>query len=130
MAEDRNNNSDMEVEDDVISVGVPFALTPAKALTGVIDYTTKEGRYHYAEGTKQLESELFDANPEDLFGFLKALARRARAYGWDDEVTGTLRIPEDPENLNSDTVSLIENYGTILLKTISDFDTLFVFNKS
>ena len=120
----------MEVEDDVISVGVPFALTPAKVLTGVIDYTTKEGQYHYAEGTKQLESELFDANPEDLFGFLKALARRAHTYGWDNEVTGTLRMPEDPEDLESDTVSLIKNYGTILLKTISAFDTLFVFNKS
>ena len=60
---------------------VAFALRPARALSGILDYQSKEGRQLYTEGTKKLEEELFDASPEELYTFLKSLARRAKGYG-------------------------------------------------
>lgn len=128
MADQENKNANKNQNNQQASVA--FALTLVKALNGIINYTSKEGRYHYVEGTKVLEAELFNANPEDLFGFLKSLSRRARAYGWDDEVNGTLQILEDPLNPQSPTLSLIDNYGTISLNTIRKFDEPYIFNQS
>ena len=81
------------------------------------------------EGTKKLEDELFDASPEELYTFLKSLARRAKAYGWDDENLGTFQIPEDSLIHNSPTRSLIDNYGSITLANVKEFDEGYLFNQ-
>ena len=61
---------------------IPFALTPAAANPGIIDYTTVAGRKMKENCTKKLTEELFDCVPEDLFSFLKALKDRARDSDW------------------------------------------------
>ena len=54
---------------------VQFALTPAMALDGIIDYKTTRGRKMYAAATTKLSEDLYDCNAEDLYAFLKAYAR-------------------------------------------------------
>jgi hypothetical protein len=50
-----------------------FALNPAQALDGVIDYTTSEGRKLYNSATLKLDEELFDCNADGLYQFLQSL---------------------------------------------------------
>jgi hypothetical protein len=99
-----------------------FALTPAVAVLGVIEYNTTEGQKLYSLATHKLEEELYDCKPDGLYQFLQSLNNRAQEYGWNDEVGGILHIPEDPQDANSDTNYLIDNYGMILLQEIHDFE--------
>jgi hypothetical protein len=43
-----------------------FALTPAVAIQGVIDYSTSEGRKIYSTATAKLDEELYDCTPKEL----------------------------------------------------------------
>ena len=66
----------------VAAVAAPaFALTPADAVAGIIDYSTTEGRKLYTRAPSRLDEELFDCVPEGLYGFLQSLADIAREYG-------------------------------------------------
>ena len=58
-----------------------FALSPAMAYNGIIDYSTTQGRKMYSAATAKLSEDLYDCNAEDLYTFLKALKERAREYG-------------------------------------------------
>ena len=62
-----------------------FALTPAQAYQGIIDYSTTEGRKLYESATRRLypSEEGFDCNPENLHGFLELVANMANAFDWD-----------------------------------------------
>ena len=106
---------EMEVEEDEVI----FALTPAIAVQGVIDYKTNEGRKLYGSATYKLEDELYDCQPDGLYQFLQSLNNRAQEYGWNDEVGGILHIPQDPEDIESETNYMINNYGMISLTTTS-----------
>jgi hypothetical protein len=103
-----------------------FALTPAVAVIGVINYNTSEGRKLYASATAKLAEEQYDCKPDGLYQFLQSLSNRAREFGWDDEIGGILQIPEDPMNPNSDTNNLIDNYGRISLAEIRAFEELYI----
>ena len=55
-----------------------FALTPALAITGVIDMTTSKGIKLYREASKPLEDkEPISCNPTDLYIVLKAIEMKA-----------------------------------------------------
>ena len=58
----------------VAPVAPAFALTPADAGAGIIDYSSTEGRKLYTRATTKLDEELFDCVPEGLYGFLQSLA--------------------------------------------------------
>ena len=103
-----------------------FALTPAKAYDGVLDYTTSEGRKLFSSATKSLyhSEEGFDCTPEDLHGFIEVLADRAQECDWDFtnpaedwDGQGVLVVAkEDPQvNANPDSWNLLENHGQIEL---------------
>jgi hypothetical protein len=108
----------------VIAPPAPFALTPAIAVTGVIDFKTTEGRKLFQTATYKLDEELFDCNADGLYQFLKSLSARADEYGWDQE--GFLNIPIDLTTPLGDTESLIEHYGTISLEKIRGWDAQYV----
>ena len=101
-----------------------FALTPAQAYQGVIDYTTTEGRKLYESATRRLypSEEGFDCNPENLHGFLELVANRASAFDWDFhdptetwDSQGVLMIAKvDPFiNPNSGCWNLLAHHGEI-----------------
>jgi hypothetical protein len=50
-----------------------FALTPAVAVLGVIEYNTTEGQKLYSLATHKLEEELYDCKPDGLYQFLQSL---------------------------------------------------------
>ena len=99
---------------------VPFALTPAMAHEGIIDYTTARGRKMYAAATSKLSEDLYNCNAEDLYAFLKALRERAREYGWETPGVGIMSIPDNHVN-PTDFKSLTDNHGEIDLESIREF---------
>ena len=103
-----------------------FALTPAIAVVGIIDYNTNVGRKLYELATAKVAEELYDCKPDGLYQFLQSLSDRARAFGWDNEIDGILQIPEDPNDPMSETMSLIDNYGVITLEQIRRWEDKYV----
>ena len=103
-----------------------FALTPAIAVVGIIDYNTNVGRKLYESATAKVAEELYDCKPDGLYQFLQSLSDRARAFGWDNEIDGILQIPEDADDPMSDTMSLIDNYGVITLEQIRRWEGKYV----
>lgn len=103
---------------------VRFHLNPAASITGVLDFSDKESKKLYHAAVKPLYSqdERYDCNPQDMNGFLKAVHTRANEYGWDNEDTGILHIPEDHTDAQSDTNYLLREYGTISLERIKRFE--------
>ena len=52
---------------------VPFALNPAHAMQGGINFAKSENVKPHKKGTSQLSKDRFDCVPEDLHQFLKIL---------------------------------------------------------
>ena len=94
---------------------VRFALTPAQAITGVIDMTTSEGRKIFEHGTRALSKDGFDCEADGLFGFVESLKARASTEGW-AATGGILQIPQSTDPDVND--SLMQHYGSIQLKDI------------
>ncbi len=105
---------------------VAFALSPAMAIPGIIDLSSKTGKDIFRRATEKLEEELYDCLPDGMTQFLQSLSIRATEYGWEDDTGGIMQIPEDPANQLSDTNNLIENYGRITIETIRAFETSYI----
>ena len=103
-----------------------FALTPAVAVVGIVDFTTNVGRKLYESATQKVAEELYDCKPEGLYQFLQSVSNRARAFGWDDAAGGILQIPIIPNDPNSQLNNLIENYGRISLAEIRAFEETYL----
>ena len=99
---------------------VPFSLTPARAIAGVIDYRGTSGIKIYNKAIAGLDYEdLFDCMPDKLFPFLKKLEDRAKEYSWFDDVTGILSVEaEDFDPLYPEYEDVLEDYGQITLDCI------------
>ena len=67
-----------------------FALTPATAVTGVLDYTTRDHAKIYSSGSKGLSEEPYDCTPDGLSDFLVTLGYSARVRSWADPEIGML----------------------------------------
>jgi hypothetical protein len=88
---------------------IRFALTPAVAVLAIIDCNSTEGRKLYGHATSKLDEELYDCKPDGLYQFLQSLNFRVQEYGWNDEIGGILNIPQDPQDITSETNYLISN---------------------
>ena len=88
--------------------GPRFALTPALATRGIIDYSTRAGERIYASATKELDSTRYDGEAQGLMAFLEMLEERATNFGWDSSI---MMIPTQGGN----TASLLTEYGTITI---------------
>jgi hypothetical protein len=108
---------------------VPFALTPAVAITGVINYRKTSGRKLFESATSKLDEELYDCKPEGLYQFLQSLSQRAQDMGWSGD-DGILMIPEDPFDADSDLVYLVDNYGVVDLAQIRSFEEQYLIGNS
>lgn len=98
-----------------------FALTPALASRGIIDYQTRSGERLYSSATKQLEDERYDGEAYGLHQFLESLEKRSKNYGWD---TGIMMIPPViPDTMPS---SLLGDYGTIDIERVRAFENTYI----
>jgi hypothetical protein len=67
-----------------------FALTPAVAVIGVINYNTSEGQKLYASATAKLAEEQYDCKPDGL-GCINSYSPSATEQGNSD---GTTKLEE------------------------------------
>ena len=105
---------------------VPFHLSPAASIMGVIDYSTPEGRKHFEHSIERLNDELFDCEGGDLHLFIDALMERAREMGWSAPGVGVTDILLDPLDPNSDCVNLLTHHGQLTLEQIRAFDRTYI----
>ena len=105
----------------------PFALTPAIAVTGVVDFLSSERRTLFQTATHKLEEDLFDCDADGLYQFLKSLSARAEEFVWTED-NGFLLIPKDANDQTSDTESLIDNFNTIPIERIRLWEAVYLKN--
>ena len=104
-----------------------FHLNPSSAMVGILDFTRSDARKYYAKATKRLDpEELFDGTPGNMYHFLKLLDQRANEYGWDDEISGILWIPEDVNDQNSELRYLPSEYGRVTINQIAAFERSYI----
>jgi hypothetical protein len=103
-----------------------FALTPASAIQGIIDFTTSEGQKLYSTATYKLDEDPDDCQPDGLYQFLASLHTRAQEFGWNDPINRILQIPEEAADIYSLTLYLIDNYGQISLPTIRAWEETYI----
>ena len=100
-----------------------FYLNPASAMVGILDFSQVETRKYYHKATARLDKEeLFDCTPDNMHHFLKTFCQRANEYGWDNDVTGVLMIPDDHQDPDSELRYLPTHYGEISLEAITRFE--------
>ena len=96
------------------TTAVAFALTPAQAVTGLIDYATSEGQKLYKSATAALTEEGFGLDAADLKVFLETLSDRA----FEHDFKSILDIPEDASDPSSTLHNLVSHHGKITLQQI------------
>ena len=96
----RYREEELQLQDewDDMDVPSPFALTPAIAMQGIINYQTNSGHKMYSGSIAKLDEELYDCKPKGLYQFLQSLSSGAQDIGWSDD-DGILMIPEDPRDI-------------------------------
>ena len=77
---------------------VPFALTPATAIDGLINCTTAAGAKVFRYATEGLDP-LYDGSPKNSQFFLENVQDRASQYGWSQVLTVSNQAT-NPENRN------------------------------
>ena len=75
---------------------IPFALNPAHAVQGVINFAISDNIKLHRKGTSRLNYDPFYCVPKDLHHFLKTIADRATEFQWNDDAVGIMKIPDDP----------------------------------
>ena len=101
---------------------IAFARTPAQAMTGLIDYSTRMGGRLYQLATTKLDEERYDGSAGGLFPVLSLIRERARKFGWD---RGIMMIPDprsEPDRY------LLDHYGSIPLANIRAHKTTISLN--
>lgn len=117
-------NEEEEAEEEM-----PFALTPADAKQGIIDFSKRSGERYYDRATRQLaiDDELFDVETEDLHGFVNAVGERAEEFGWLQIGAGILQIPDDPLHpVEGTPTNLITNYGEISMTDLRAWENTYI----
>jgi hypothetical protein len=112
---------------DVQDVQLVFALNPAAATPGIINYGSVTGRKLYEAGIKQMTSELYDCKASGLYQFLREVTLRASQFGWNAKITGITQVPNDLEDLvGSAFTNLVTNHGQITLDKVRDYEKTYI----
>ena len=95
---------------------VRFALTPERAIAGVIDMSDTAGRKIFEHATRALTKQAFDCDSDGIFGFVESVRARASTEGW-QKTGGILQILDlnDPTEIQD----LLQLYGTVSLEAIN-----------
>ena len=104
---------------------VPFALNPAHAMQGVINFAKSDNVKPHKKCISRLSDDTFDCVPEDLHKFLKTISDRATEYQWNDDILGILMIPDHPI-LPTKYTNLLTNHIELDLKDVLIFDKSYI----
>ena len=126
-AEDEVMVEEDDVEEDAPLAPGGFALTPARAIQGVLDLRTKSGIKIYETATAPLPGEPFNCKPDGLPLFLQNVKHRARRQGWQG-FAGILEIPRDlAVGIEvPDTDNLLDHYGEITIERIRGYEESYI----
>jgi hypothetical protein len=105
-----------------MAAAVPFALAPALANDGILDYTTAEGAKLYRAAIEALPGDPFNCEPHGIKVFLATLEDRASRTGWNN----ILMIPQDADEPDQELTSLLHNYGRLTLQQVRDHATTYI----
>ena len=93
-----------------------FHLSPALSVTGIIDYSTTEGRKYFDRSVEKLSDKLFDCEDKDLHLFIDALKERADEMGWNIQGVGITDILVDPLNPQSGYINILTNHRELTIE--------------
>ena len=94
---------------------VVFALAPAQAADGPLDYSRAEHHKIYRSGIRAITDDPFPCHADRLFQFLHKVQDRAMEMGWMD---GILNVTTNPGEDEPEEENILENYGTITLEQV------------
>ena len=105
-----------------------FHLNPAASFRGILDYSTTASKKLYKSATASLfdSQEKYNCEPDEMLNFLRELDTRAIEYGWNDEISGILWIPQDVNDPTSTLRYLPREYGRISLESIAEFERTYL----
>jgi hypothetical protein len=104
-----------------------FALAPAKAIEGPLDYNKAEHSKIYKSAIRAVSDDAFNCEADGLFQFLQELQDRSIEMGW---MEGILKIPlnneevEDEEEVEEE--NLLVNYGSITLEQVVNSELRYI----
>ena len=103
---------------------MPFALSPAQAVAGLLDFTTSEHHKIYKAGVRSVTEDPFTCEADRLFQFLSEVQDRAIEMGWMDGILDIVTSDEgaDPEEVEN----LIYNYGTVTLEQVIESERRYI----
>ena len=104
---------------------IPFALNPAHAVQGVINFSRSDHVKLRKKCTSRLNDDPFDCVPKDLNQFLKTLADRATKFQWNNDTVRIMQIPGDPIKTTKYT-KILTNHGELNLEDILKFEESYI----
>jgi len=106
---------------------VQFAITPALAITGLLDYTKGDHVKIFRGAIKAVSDEPFNCEADGLYQFLKDVLDRADEMGW---TQGILKINKEEDDQDDDEPpkvdNLIDSYGTLTLEEVVESEALYI----
>jgi hypothetical protein len=106
---------------------VQFAITPALAITGLLDHTKGDHVKIFTGAIKAVSDEQFNCEAEGLYQFLKDVLDRA------DEMSctqGILKVNREEDDQDDDEApkvdNLIDNYGTLTLEEVVESEAQYI----
>jgi hypothetical protein len=92
-----------------------FAITPAHAIRGLLDYSKAEHHKVYKSGIRPVSEDPFNCDADGLFQFLREVEDRADEMGWS---AGILNVAVNAEGEEERRENFVQNYGTITLEQV------------
>jgi hypothetical protein len=102
---------------------VQFAITPALAITGLLDYTKGDHVKIFRGAIKAVSDEPFNCEAEGLYQFLKDVLDRADEMGW---TQGILKVNNQDDDVDPKVDNLIDNYGTLTLEEVVESEAQYI----
>ncbi|KAI2497135.1 hypothetical protein MHU86_17396 [Fragilaria crotonensis] len=97
------------------AAAIAFALAPAQAVDGPLDYSRAEHHKIYRSGIRSITDDPFPCDADRLLQFLREVQDRAMEMGWMD---GILNVTTNPGEDEPEEENMLENYGTITLEQV------------
>jgi hypothetical protein len=113
-----------------------FAINPAQAITGYLNYSLKQHQTVYASGITSIYpgDEKFDLESATMRVFIQGCAARGEKYGWD---TRDITANHDPSrqgifqvNTTKGYINIIRNYAKLSLDEIKNYEETYLTTKS
>ena len=101
---------------------IVFALTPATAIHGLLNFARTDHHKIYKQGIKAIETP-FDCEADGLYQFLRDIRDRANQMGW---MEGILSIDISEVEGVEDIQNLVENYGTLTLEQVTRWERTYI----